>query len=198
MTGNVPFVHATALVEEGAHLGAGCKIWHQVHIMAGAWIGPRVVIGKNGFVASTVVVGESCRIQNNVSLYDGVTLGAGVFVGPSAVFTNVKRPRARFPRRDTYAETRVDDDATIGANATILCGTHIAEAAMIAAGAVVTCDVPAFCLVGGAPARRMGWVCRCGEALVVRDDDSDHEVSCDECGRDYSFSHRHSLMSELK
>ena len=152
MSDGAPFVHSSALVEEGAIIGSGSKIWHQVHVMAGARLGRDVVIGKNGFVASTVVVGDACRIQNNVSLYDGVTLGTGVFVGPSAVFTNVKRPRARFPRKDSFAATPVGDDATIGANATIICGAQIGEAAMIAAGAVVTHDVPPFCLVGGAPA----------------------------------------------
>lgn len=175
------FVHATAVVDQGAVIGKGSKIWHFCHIMPGARIGADVSIGQNGYVAGTVVIGDSCRIQNNVSLYDGVRLEAGVFVGPSAVFTNVLRPRARFPRKDAYLSTQVGEGATIGANATIVCGRKIGKAAMIGAGAVVVKDVPDFALVVGNPARRTGWVCWCGEKLG----DVEKTPSCRACGRNY-------------
>jgi UDP-2-acetamido-3-amino-2,3-dideoxy-glucuronate N-acetyltransferase len=159
-----PLVHATAIVEDGAHVGAETQIWHWVHVMPGAHIGDRCSIGQGCYVGN-VRIGDGCRIQNHVSIYDGVTLEDDVFLGPSCVFTNVKHPRAHVSRKPAYARTRIGRGATIGANATIVCGVTIGAYAMIGAGAVVTEDIPPHALVVGAPARRVGWACRCGETL---------------------------------
>ncbi len=174
------FVHPTAVVDPGAVLGPGTRVWHFCHVSAGARIGRNVVLGQNVFVAGTVVVGDRCKIQNNVSLYDGVVLEDDVFVGPSAVFTNVTRPRAAFPRRDRFERTLVRSGASIGANATIVCGREIGRGAFVAAGAVVTRDVAPFLLVRGAPARPAGFVCLCGEAVLPP------VFQCPSCGRGYA------------
>ena len=175
-------IHPTAVVDgPNTHVGADTRIWHFVHVMPGAYIGDRCSIGQGCFIGK-VRIGAGCRIQNNVSIYDGVTLEDDVFLGPSCVFTNVKHPRAHVPRKDEYARTLVCKGATIGANATILCGITIGEYAMIGAGAVVTRDVPPHALVIGAPGRRAGWVCRCGETL--RSDH--HEFRCKRCGEEYA------------
>jgi UDP-2-acetamido-3-amino-2,3-dideoxy-glucuronate N-acetyltransferase len=155
--------HSTAVVDRGARIGAGTKIWHFCHLMSGARVGPGCVLGQNVFVAGSAAVGAGCRIQNNVSIYDGVVLGDGVFVGPSAVFTNVRTPRAPVDRRADIEPTRVGEGATIGANATIVCGVTIGAHAFVGAGAVVTRDVAPHAMVSGVPARRIGWICRCGE-----------------------------------
>lgn len=170
------FAHASAVIDEGSVIGEGCRIWHFCHVMSGARIGAGSTLGQGVFVASRVVVGCGAKIQNNVSLYDGVELGDEVFVGPSAVFTNVKNPRAHVSRRDAYARTVVQRGATIGANATIVCGVTIGEYAFIAAGAVVTTNVPGYALFEGVPARQRGFACRCGKSL--------HRlgVSCSACG----------------
>ena len=157
------WAHPSAIVERGARIGAGTKIWHFAHVMPGARIGARCVLGQNVFVAATAVVGAGCRIQNNVSLYDGVVLEDDVFVGPSAVFTNVRTPRAFVNRRDAFEATRVQRGSTIGANATVLCGITIGEHAFVGAGSVVTADVAAFTIATGVPARPAGHICRCGE-----------------------------------
>jgi len=162
------FRHRTAAVEAGARVGARTRIWHFCHVMKGARIGADCVLGQNVFVASTAVIGDGCRIQNNVSIYDGVTLDDHVFVGPSAVFTNVRVPRAFVNRRAELQETRVGRGATIGANATVVCGTTIGELAFVAAGAVVTRDVAPGAVVVGAPARRTGTICRCGDRITAR------------------------------
>jgi UDP-2-acetamido-3-amino-2,3-dideoxy-glucuronate N-acetyltransferase len=159
------WAHATAVVDAGARIGVGTKIWHFCHVMSGARIGAGCVLGQNVFVASGAVVGDGCRVQNGVSIYDGVELADQVFVGPSAVFTNVKTPRAAVSRKDAYVQTRVGRGASIGANATIVCGVAIGEHALVGAGAVVTRDVAAHAVVTGVPARRAGWVCACGERL---------------------------------
>jgi UDP-2-acetamido-3-amino-2,3-dideoxy-glucuronate N-acetyltransferase len=159
-----PLVHPTAIVEDGAHVGAETRIWHWVHVMPGAHIGARCSIGQGCFVGD-VRIGDGCRIQNHVSIYDGVTLEDDVFLGPSCVFTNVKHPRAHVSRKGDYARTWIGRGVTVGANATIVCGVTIGAYAMIGAGAVVTKDVPAHALVVGTPARRVGWACRCGETL---------------------------------
>jgi UDP-2-acetamido-3-amino-2,3-dideoxy-glucuronate N-acetyltransferase len=174
------FIHPSAIVDEGAVIGAGTKIWHFCHVMGGAKIGAGCSFGQNCFVGSRVTIGDNARVQNNVSIYDLVTLEDDVFLGPSMVFTNVLTPRSAFPRKDGYAPTIVRKGATIGANATVICGHEIGEAAMVAAGAVVTKDVPAFALVAGVPARRIGWVCRCGQRLPAGD-----APACTPCGRKY-------------
>ena len=175
-----PFVHPSAIVDEGAVLGPGTKVWHFCHVMSGARIGARCSFGQNCFVGNRVTIGDNARVQNNVSIYDLVTLEDDVFLGPSMVFTNVLTPRAAFPRKDGYAPTLVRKGATIGANATVICGNEIGEAAMVAAGAVVTKDVLPFSLVAGVPARHLGWVCRCGERLPAGD-----RPACTPCGRKY-------------
>jgi UDP-2-acetamido-3-amino-2,3-dideoxy-glucuronate N-acetyltransferase len=159
------WAHASAVVDAGASIGAGTKVWHFCHVMKGARIGARCVLGQNVFVAGGAVVGDGCRVQNNVSIYDGVELADEVFVGPSAVFTNVKTPRAAVSRRDGFVATRVGRGATIGANATVVCGTKIGQYALVGAGAVVTRDVAPHALVVGVPARRVGWACACGETI---------------------------------
>jgi UDP-2-acetamido-3-amino-2,3-dideoxy-glucuronate N-acetyltransferase len=158
-------VHPTAVVDPGAEIGPGAKIWHFVHVSEGAKIGAGSVLGQNVFVARGVVVGKGCRVQNNVSLYEGVVLEDDVFVGPSAVFTNVRNPRAHVSRRHAFEPTVVRRHATIGANSTIVCGVTLEEGAFVAAGAVVTKDVPPRTLVLGVPASPAGFACDCGERL---------------------------------
>ncbi len=159
------FRHPTAVVDEGASIGAGTKIWHFAHILTGTKIGERCVISQNVMIGPKVTVGSGCKIQNNVSLYEGVTLEDDVFCGPSMVFTNVLYPRAHVNRRDEFLPTLIRRGATIGANATIVCGNTVGRYAMVGAGAVVTRDVPDFALVLGAPAVRIGWVSRSGDRL---------------------------------
>ncbi|WP_116126909.1 acyltransferase [Lewinella sp. IMCC34183] len=160
-----PFVHPTAVVDPGARLGAGSKVWHFCHLMADCEVGPGCSLGQNVFVAGGVRLGKGCKVQNNVSLFTGVELGDDVFVGPSAVFTNVKNPRASVNRRGEYLPTRVGNGATIGANATVVCGVTLHAFAFVGAGAVVTRDVPAYALVTGNPARQTGWRSEAGHAL---------------------------------
>jgi UDP-2-acetamido-3-amino-2,3-dideoxy-glucuronate N-acetyltransferase len=157
------WAHPTAVVDRGARVGAGTKIWHFCHVMAGARIGARCVMGQNVFVGRLGVIGDGCKIQNGVSIYDGVVLEDDVFVGPSAVFTNVRSPRAFVNRRTHFESTVVRRGATIGANATIVCGVTIGEYAFVGAGAVVTRSVAPFSVVMGAPARVTTRICKCGE-----------------------------------
>ncbi len=159
------FIHPSALVDEGCSIGEGSKIWHFSHIMPGCTIGERCNIGQNVVVSPGVVLGKNVKIQNNVSIYTGVTCDDDVFLGPSMVFTNVINPRSAINRRDQYAQTHVGKGASIGANATIVCGHNIGEYAFIGAGAVVTKTVPAFALVVGNPARQIGWVGEYGHRL---------------------------------
>jgi UDP-2-acetamido-3-amino-2,3-dideoxy-glucuronate N-acetyltransferase len=172
-------IHPTAIIEgPDTHVGTDTWVWHFVHVMPGAYIGDRCSIGQGCFIGR-VRIGHGCRIQNNVSVYDGVTLEDDVFLGPSCVFTNVKHPRAHVQRKDAYARTLVCKGTTIGANATIVCGITIGEYAMIGAGAVVTADVPPHALVVGVPGRRSGWACRCGETLPA-------DLRCGRCGDRYA------------
>jgi UDP-2-acetamido-3-amino-2,3-dideoxy-glucuronate N-acetyltransferase len=162
-----PIVHPTAVVDAGAALGAGTRVWHFAHVCAGAHIGEGCSLGQNVFVGNDVQIGARVKIQNNVSVYDAVTLEDEVFCGPSMVFTNVFNPRSAVMRRDQYRRTVVRRGATLGANSTIVCGVTIGEHAFIGAGAVVTRDVPAFALMTGVPARQSGWMSRYGERLAL-------------------------------
>jgi UDP-2-acetamido-3-amino-2,3-dideoxy-glucuronate N-acetyltransferase len=172
------FVHETACVDPGAVIGDGTKIWHFSHVMARARIGPGCNIGQNVFVGN-VTIGSGVKLQNNVSVYDGVILDDDVFVGPSAVFTNVRTPRAHVVRRGEYTNTHIKRGVTIGANATIVCGITLGEYAFVGSGAVVTRNVPAHRLVLGTPARPAGWACRCGEILNMTPSDTS---TCERCG----------------
>ncbi|THH34959.1 acyltransferase [Neolewinella litorea] len=159
------YVHPTAVVDAGARIGTGCRIWHFSHLMPECEIGPDCNLGQNVFVAQGVRLGSGCKVQNNVSLYSGLRIGSNVFIGPSAVFTNVRNPRAAVNRRGEYATTVVEDGVTIGSNATILCGLTLSEYAFVGAGAVVTHDVPPYALVVGTPARQIGWMSAAGNRL---------------------------------
>ncbi|MBL4637182.1 MAG: N-acetyltransferase [Kofleriaceae bacterium] len=174
------FVHDSAVVDEGAVIGEGTKVWHFTHVMSGAVIGKGCVIGQGCYIAN-VKIGSGVRIQNNVSVYDEVTLEDNVFCGPSCVFTNVINPRSEVERKREYHPTLVKRGASIGANATIVCGATIGEYAFIGAGAVVRGKVLDRALMVGVPAKRIAWVCDCGCTLTTADD----EASCKECGRDY-------------
>jgi UDP-2-acetamido-3-amino-2,3-dideoxy-glucuronate N-acetyltransferase len=178
------FIHPTAIVDEGAVIGERTRVWHWVHVCAGAKIGLDCVLGQNVFVGNHVLIGNNVRIQNNVSVYDAVTLEDDVFCGPSMVFTNVNNPRSGVSRKHEYRRTFVRRGATIGANATIICGHTIGEYAFIAAGAVVTKDVAPYALVAGVPAKRAGWMCRCGERLRA---ETGH-IECASCGSQYFIS----------
>ena len=159
-------IHPTAEVERGAIVGAATVVWRHAHVMKGARIGARCMIGQGCFVGASARVGDGCRIQNQVSIYGGVELGDEVFVGPSAVFTNIKRPRAAYPKKPAFEKTLVGRGATIGANATIVCGVTIGAHAFVGAGAVITRDVPDHALVLGAPGRIAGWICACGASVA--------------------------------
>ncbi|MBV6493598.1 MAG: UDP-2-acetamido-3-amino-2,3-dideoxy-D-glucuronate N-acetyltransferase [Turneriella sp.] len=158
-------IHPSAIVDEGAQIGEGSRVWHFVHVCGGAKIGKGVSLGQNVFVGNKVTIGDKCKIQNNVSVYDNVYLEEGVFCGPSMVFTNVYNPRSLIERKNEYRDTLVKKGATLGANSTIVCGITIGEYAFIGAGAVVNKDVPAYALMVGVPARQIGWMSEFGEQL---------------------------------
>ena len=180
MTRTDVFIHESAYVDDGATIGAGTNIWHFCHVNGGAVIGERCSLGQNVVVMNDVRIGNNVKIQNNVSVYDAVELEDDVFCGPSMVFTNVVNPRSHVPRKDEYRRTRVRRGASIGANATIVCGATLGEYAFIGAGSVVTSDVPAYALIVGVPGRRIGWMCQCGERLP-----DTGSGSCKSCGTEY-------------
>jgi UDP-2-acetamido-3-amino-2,3-dideoxy-glucuronate N-acetyltransferase len=184
------FVHESSYVDSGASIGAGTKIWHFSHIMAGAKIGRNCVIGQNCNVAAGAVVGNNVKMQNNVSVYAGTTVEDDVFLGPSCVLTNVINPRSQVSRHSLYEPTVIRRGATIGANATIVCGVTIGRYAFVAAGTVVTADVPDYALVKGNPARQAGWMSRHGQKLVKRG--KSRIMTCPESG--YRYSKRGSIL----
>lgn len=175
------FVHETSVVDENVQIGAGTKIWHFCHIQSGAVIGAGCSLGQNVNIANHVTIGNGVKIQNNVSVYEGVTLEDNVFCGPSMVFTNDLTPRASYPKGPAgYKKTVVHKGASIGANATIVCGHELGEWCMIAAGAVVTKDVPAYALMAGVPAKQIAWVCECGQKM-------NQHFTCPVCGRRFKM-----------
>lgn len=173
------FVHESSYIDDGVEIGGGTKIWHFCHIQKGAQIGEKCSIGQNVNVSNNVKIGNGCKLQNNVSVYEGVELEDFVFCGPSMVFTNDLTPRAKYPKgREGYKKTLLKTGATVGANATIVCGNTLGKWCMIASGAVVTKDVPDYALMAGVPAKQIGWVCKCGEVLK-------RGLICNKCGREY-------------
>lgn len=178
------YQHPSAIIDDGAQIGTGSRIWHFVHVCSGARIGKEVSLGQNVFVGNKVIIGDGCKVQNNVSVYDNVTLEDGVFCGPSMVFTNVYNPRSLIERKDQYRDTLVKKGATLGANCTIICGVTIGEYAFVGAGALVNKDVPAYALMVGVPARQIGWMSEYGEQLklpVI----GEGETTCEHTGARY-------------
>ena len=187
------FIHESSYVDDGASVGDGTKIWHFCHVMPGAVIGERCSLGQNVVVMPGTRIGNNVKIQNNVSIYEGVELEDDVFCGPSMVFTNVINPRSAVSRKHEYQRTLVRRGATIGANATVVCGVTLGEYAFVGAGAVVTKDVKSFALVTGVPARQVGWMCRCGERLLGIGESSpeagsgESGIACSVCNTKYDL-----------
>ena len=179
--------HSSAIVDEGAQIGDGSRVWHFVHVCGGARIGRGVSLGQNVFVGNKVVIGDRCKVQNNVSVYDNVTLEEGVFCGPSMVFTNVYNPRSLIERKDEYRDTLVRRGATLGANCTIVCGVTVGAFAFVGAGAVIQRDVPDFALMVGVPARQIGWMSAYGERLELPVT-GDAQTTCPHTGDRYVLS----------
>lgn len=187
-------IHPSATIDDGCHIGPGTKIWHYSHVMTGARIGANCSLGQNVFVGRDVIIGDNAKIQNNVSLYEGVVLEDDVFCGPSMVFTNVINPRSHVSRKAEYRTTLVRRGASIGANATIICGHIVGSYAFIGAGAVVTKDVPDHAVVVGNPARISGWMCRCGES-VAKGGQPPTAAACTSCGARFARDDRGGLKS---
>ena len=179
------FVHESAVVDNPCQIGRGTKIWHFCHVMKNAEIGEDCILGQNVFVGSGVAIGNRCKLQNNVSLFEGVILEDEVFCGPSMVFTNVINPRSAVERKNEFRSTLVKKGATIGANATILCGVTIGAHAFVGAGAVLTKNLPDFALAYGNPATLKGWMCRCGEKLKLGLQVDEEMANCEKCGTEY-------------
>ena len=184
------FIDASAIVDSGAEIGEGSRVWHFVHVCGGAKIGKAVSLGQNVFVGNRVVIGDRCKIQNNVSVYDNVTMEEGVFCGPSMVFTNVYNPRSLVERKDEYRDTTVKRGATLGANCTIVCGVTIGEFAFVGAGAVVNRDVPPYALMLGVPARQVGWMSEHGERIPLPNEGVGTYV-CPHDGSRYELNGKH-------
>lgn len=180
-------IHPSAIVDDGAQIGEGSRVWHFVHVCGGAQIGKGVSLGQNVFVGNKVVIGDHCKVQNNVSVYDDVTLEDGVFCGPSMVFTNVYNPRSLIERKSEYRQTLVKRGATLGANCTIVCGVTIGAFAFVGAGAVVVRDAPDFALMAGVPARQIGWMSAYGEQLDLPLE-GDGETICPHTGTRYMLT----------
>ncbi|MEK6303174.1 MAG: acyltransferase [Acidobacteriota bacterium] len=195
MTKENYFVHESSYIDQPCEIGEGTKIWHFSHVMAGSKIGRGCNIGQNVVISPGVIIGDNVKIQNNVSIYTGVEVEDDVFCGPSMVFTNVTNPRSHVPRKDEYRKTIVRRGASIGANATVVCGHTIGRYAFIGAGSVVTRDVPDYAMVVGNPGRVVGWMCQCGVKLdLTRDAQPDQEAACSACGA--SYQKRNGLVSE--
>lgn len=178
--------HETAIIDEGAQIGSGTKIWHWTHICGGAKIGHKVTLGQNVFVGNKVVIGDKCKIQNNVSVYDNVHLEEAVFCGPNMVFTNVQNPRSLIERKHEFKDTLIKKGATLGANCTIICGITIGEFAFVGAGAVVNKDVPFYALVVGVPARQVGWISEYGRKLNLPLT-GNGQTTCKQTGKKYQL-----------
>ncbi|MGD0233441.1 MAG: acyltransferase [Syntrophorhabdales bacterium] len=197
------FIHESSYVDENAEIGSGTKIWHFCHILFGSHIGEKCIIGQNCMIGPSVTIGNRCKFQNNVSVYTGVTLEDEVFCGPSCVFTNVYNPRAFIERKTEFRQTLVRRGATIGANATIICGATIGRYAMIAAGAVVKSDVPDYAIVAGAPARQVGWTCKCGTTLRQANGEGltakgEVRMKCTYCRNEYALQGGHFVILKEK
>ncbi|WP_226609124.1 acyltransferase [Marinobacter nauticus] len=177
-------IHPSAIVDEGAQIGEGSRVWHFVHVCGGARVGQNVSMGQNVFIGNKVTIGDNCKIQNNVSVYDNVHLEEGVFCGPSMVFTNVYNPRSLIERKNEYRDTLVKKGATLGANCTIVCGVTVGEYAFVGAGAVINKDVPAYALMVGVPARQIGWMSEFGEQLDLPVQ-GEGETACPHTGSRY-------------
>ncbi len=179
-------IHPSAIVDDGAEIGEGSRVWHFVHVCGGARVGQNVSMGQNVFIGNKVTIGDNCKIQNNVSVYDNVHLEEGVFCGPSMVFTNVYNPRSLIERKDEYRDTLIKKGATLGANCTIVCGVTVGEYAFVGAGAVINKDVPAYALMVGVPAKQIGWMSEFGEQLdlPVR---GEGENTCPHTGSRYTL-----------
>ncbi|HSO76099.1 MAG TPA: acyltransferase [Blastocatellia bacterium] len=189
------FVHESSYIDEPCEIGEGTKIWHFSHVMAGSKIGRACNIGQNVVISPGVTIGDNVKLQNNVSVYTGVELEDDVFCGPSMVFTNVTNPRSHVSRKDEYRTTLVKRGASIGANATVVCGHTIGRYAFIGAGSVVTRDVPDYAMVVGNPGRVVGWMCQCGVKLdLTRESQPDQEADCSACGANYAK--RNGLVTE--
>lgn len=187
------FAHKSSYIDEGCDIGEGTKIWHFSHIMRGCKIGKHCNIGQNVVVSPDVVLGDGCKVQNNVSIYTGVVCEEGVFLGPSCVFTNVINPRAFIERKNECRKTTLKTGASVGANATIICGHDVGRYAFVGAGAVVTKDVPDYAIVYGCPAEIRGWVCRCGEQLTF----TREEAVCPVCGKRYKKKESEQTVKEI-
>lgn len=187
---NAHFVHETSIVDDNVEIGEKTKIWHFCHVQSGARIGKGCSFGQNVNVSNNVKIGDGCKVQNNVSIYEGVELEDYVFCGPSMVFTNDLTPRAKYPKGSAeYKKTVLHTGASIGANATVVCGHEVGRWAMVAAGAVVTKNVPDYALVAGVPAKQIGWVCECGNRLG-------ENLECSECGRKYKLI-KNNVLEEI-